>query len=110
MEAAGFMDLVATIRFRQSVAEMYAVRPAHGELKVFNYEEALKADPKVGKWIQLAQNAALGSHPYVLEEGMDVGGCSLIEESRIGRDTTEETGEQRPGTPFPSRRAVTKKK
>jgi hypothetical protein len=37
------------------------------DLKIYNYEEALKVDPQVGKWIQLAQTAALGSHPYILE-------------------------------------------
>jgi hypothetical protein len=29
-------------------------------------------DPEVGKWIQLAQTAALGSHPYVLEDGPEL--------------------------------------
>jgi hypothetical protein len=33
---------------------------------------------------------------------MYVGGCSLIEKTRIGRYTKEGTGEQRLGSPFPT--------
>jgi hypothetical protein len=44
------------------------IRASRAEFKLYNYEEALKVDPLVGKWIQLAQTAALGSNPYILED------------------------------------------
>jgi hypothetical protein len=51
---------------------MYAVRTSGAGLKLFNYEEALKVGPMVDKWVQLAQIAALGSHPHVLEDGPEL--------------------------------------
>jgi hypothetical protein len=41
-------------------------------LKLHNYEEALKVDPAVGKWIQVAQTAAMGSHPGILEDDSEL--------------------------------------
>jgi hypothetical protein len=38
-------------------------------LKLMSYEEALATDPIVASWISFAQNAALGSHTYILEDG-----------------------------------------
>jgi hypothetical protein len=67
------------------------------------YEEELATDPIVASWISFAQNGALGSHTYILEdrpwllavsgpyadeggeilEGMYAQGCTSIEDSRI---------------------------
>jgi hypothetical protein len=72
-------------------------------LKLMSYEEALATDPIIASWISFAQNAALGSHTYILEdgprliavsgphadegggilEGMHPQGCISIENSRI---------------------------
>jgi hypothetical protein len=72
-------------------------------LKLMSYEEALATDPIVASWISFAQNAALGSQIYILEdgpwliavsgshadeggeilEGMYAQGCTSIEDSRI---------------------------
>jgi hypothetical protein len=43
-------------------ASVCAARDSHAELRLYNYEEALKADPLVAKLIQLANITALGSH------------------------------------------------
>jgi hypothetical protein len=71
--------------------------------KLMSYEEALATDPIVASWISFAQNAALGSHTYILEdrpwliavsgphadeggkilEGMYAQGWTNIEDSRI---------------------------
>jgi hypothetical protein len=87
----------------EATAEMCAVRASRARLKLFDYEEALQVDPSVDKLIQLAQIAARGSNPYVLEDGpellkvpgqhAEVGGevlegmcadrCTNVEESRI---------------------------
>jgi hypothetical protein len=58
METAGFMDLVKTCRCHmlppeyeligQSTAEMWAVRASQADLRLFNYKEALQADPEAG--------------------------------------------------------------
>jgi hypothetical protein len=73
------------------------------DLKMFSYEEARATDPIVAQWISFAQNAALGCHMYILEdgpelpdssgpcaeeggetlEGMYAQGCMMIEESSI---------------------------
>jgi hypothetical protein len=70
---------------------------------LLSYEEALATDPIGASWISFAQNAALGSHTYILEdgpwlravsgphadeggeilEGMYAQGCTSIEDSRI---------------------------
>jgi hypothetical protein len=70
---------------------------------LFNSQEALKVASAVAQWISFAQNAALGFHPYILEDGPELpkipgphkeeGGevlegmyaysCTSIEESRI---------------------------
>jgi hypothetical protein len=72
-------------------------------LKLTSYEEALATDRIVASWISFAQNAALGAHTYILEdgswliavygphadeggevlEGMYAQGCTSIEDSRI---------------------------
>jgi hypothetical protein len=82
MEAAEFMDLVKSGRQHMlppgdeqigaSVAELCAVRASHADLKLFNYEKAIQVDPVVGKWTRLAQRAAAGSHPYVIEDGPEL--------------------------------------
>jgi hypothetical protein len=33
------------------------------------YDDALKVEPKVANWILLAQNAALGAHALICEDG-----------------------------------------
>jgi hypothetical protein len=38
-------------------------------LKLMSYEEALAPDPIVASWISFSQNASLGSHTYILEDG-----------------------------------------
>jgi hypothetical protein len=73
------------------------------ELNLFSYEEALKVGSVAAPWIQFAKHAALGSHPYVQEdgpelpqtgephavvgvevlEGMLTDGCTSIEDSRV---------------------------
>jgi hypothetical protein len=73
------------------------------ELRLYNYEEVLSVVPSVAKGIQLAQVAATGSRPYILEDGpefprvssphADPGGevldgmyaerCTSIDQSRI---------------------------
>jgi hypothetical protein len=55
-----------------SESSFYSTRTgnwAHNaELKLYNYEEALRADPAVAQWILFAQNATLCLHPYILED------------------------------------------
>jgi hypothetical protein len=78
MEASEFMDRVKTGQqhmlppgdehLRSSVAQSCEIRASRAEFKLYNYEEALE----VGKWIQLAQTAALDSRPYVLEDGPEL--------------------------------------
>jgi hypothetical protein len=107
------MDLVKSGRQRMlppnyehigfQTARVCAARASHPDLKLCNCVEALEADSAVGKWIQLAQTAALGFHPYILEdgpeiptvggphaeeggeilEGMYAEGCTSIEDSRL---------------------------
>jgi hypothetical protein len=55
-----------------SVAQMCDIRASRAKFKLYNYDEALKVDPLVGKWIQFSQTAALGSHPYVLGNGPEL--------------------------------------
>jgi hypothetical protein len=38
-----------------------------------SHEEALSTDPIVASWIQFAQNAALSTHTYILEDGRGFG-------------------------------------
>jgi hypothetical protein len=40
--------------------------------KIYSYEQALKADATVAQWIVFTQNPALGSHPYILEDGPEL--------------------------------------
>jgi hypothetical protein len=42
------------------------------ELKLFRYEEELRLDSIVAQWISIAQNAALSSHTYILEDGPEL--------------------------------------
>jgi hypothetical protein len=86
-----------------ALADKCAVLASHAGLKLFNYEEALEVELNVGKWIHLAQTAALGSHPATLEDrpeipkvsgphveegrevrwGMYADGCTSLEQSKI---------------------------
>jgi hypothetical protein len=88
---------------------MCDIRAFRAEFNLYNYEEALGVDLLVGKWIQLVHNAALGSHPYILEDGpelpkvpephVDVGGevlevmyaegCTSIRDVRITMRTRQ---------------------
>jgi hypothetical protein len=40
--------------------------------KLYSHEEALALDSNVASWIQFAENAALGSHTYILEDGPEL--------------------------------------
>jgi hypothetical protein len=51
------------------MAGVSAARASYAEPRLSNYEEALKVDPAVAKWIQFAQIAPLGSYPFILEDG-----------------------------------------
>jgi hypothetical protein len=44
------------------------IRASRAEFNLYDYEEALEVGPMVGKLIQLAPTAAMGSHTYVLED------------------------------------------
>jgi hypothetical protein len=81
MEIAGIMELVKIGRQHtlpgqlQRGAETAALRGTLAQnidLKLHNYEETLIIDSSVAQWIQFAQNAALGSHPYILEDGPEL--------------------------------------
>jgi hypothetical protein len=82
MESSEFMDLVKAGQqhtlppeyeeLGASVSQSCDILGSRAEFKLYNYEEALKVDSMVGKWIQLAQTAALGSHQYVLEDRPDL--------------------------------------
>jgi hypothetical protein len=53
-------------------ANMCAARAQYAELRLYSYKGALQSDPMTAKWIQLAQIAALGSDPYILEDGPEL--------------------------------------
>jgi hypothetical protein len=55
-----------------SVAQSCEIRASRVESELYNYEEALEVDAMVGKWIQIAQTAAMCSNPYVLEDGQEL--------------------------------------
>jgi hypothetical protein len=68
------------------VADVRAVRASRADLKLRNCEEALQIDPVVGKWIQLAQIAAICSHQHVLEDegrGVFFGGAAPMAARRL---------------------------
>jgi hypothetical protein len=105
MEASEFMGLIKAgqqhmlppdyEQLGASVSQSCDIRASRAAFKLYNYEEALQVDAKVGKWIQLPQTAALGSHPYVPEdgphaegggevlEGMYAEGCTSLRDARI---------------------------
>jgi hypothetical protein len=82
---------------------MISAWETNGDFNVFSHEEALGTDPIVASWIQFAQNAAVGAHTCILDdgpeipkslgphteeggealEGMYAQGCTTIEDSRI---------------------------
>jgi hypothetical protein len=39
---------------------------------MIGWDEALAIDSTVAQWIQFAQNAALGTHTYILEDGPEL--------------------------------------
>jgi hypothetical protein len=81
--------------------------------KIFSYEEALKENSIAASWIDFAQNAALGSHTYILEDGPELPkvcgphaemggdvleatyaqGCTAIEESRTKKKSGRARGQ-----------------
>jgi hypothetical protein len=54
------------------------------EPKLYKYEEALRVDPAVAQWIMFAQNAALGPHHYILEDGPELPKVSGPHANEVG--------------------------
>jgi hypothetical protein len=97
-------DIMYKIRNRQSNLIPDDLAGVSGDIAVMitAWEEALTTDPVVASWIQSAQNAALGAHMYILDdgpelpkgfgpyaeeggevlEGMYAQGCTRIEEAK----------------------------
>jgi hypothetical protein len=51
------------------IAVMIGAWERNVDSKLYGHEEALALDSNVASWIQFAENAALGSHTYILEDG-----------------------------------------
>jgi hypothetical protein len=113
MEVADRMDMIKTWRTNLipddlagvcgDIAILTSAWKSNTALKLMRSEKALATDPIVASWISFAQNAALGSHTYILEdrpwllavsgphadeggeifEGMYAQDCTTIEDSRI---------------------------
>jgi hypothetical protein len=126
MDVADLMDMIKAghtnlipydlARICGDTAVLTSAWESNISLKLMSYEEALATDPIAASWISFAQNAALGSHTYILEdgprllavpgqhadeggeilEGMYAQGCTSIEDSRIrgrsGREGGLDTG------------------
>jgi hypothetical protein len=78
-------DLIGKIRTRRSnlilddlaevcgnIAVLISSWERNMDFKMSSYEEALATDLIVGRWILFAQNAALGGHTYILEDGPEL--------------------------------------
>jgi hypothetical protein len=94
------------------IAVMISAWERNVDFKLYSYEEAFALDSNVASWIQFAENAALGSHAYILEDGpelpkssgphaedggeildgMHAQGCTTIEDSRTREKSGREGG------------------
>jgi hypothetical protein len=82
MEIADFMGLIKILRqntlpreldlVEQEIAALCAAWAQNVDFKLHNCEETLKVDSTVSQWIESAQNAALSSHQYILEDGPEL--------------------------------------
>jgi hypothetical protein len=73
MEIADIMDLIKIGRQITLIKNGDCGAWARNiDFKLHSYRQALQSDSSVAQWISLAQNVALSSHPYTLEDGPEL--------------------------------------